>query len=796
MTDDNQTPDELEQANMSDTQSMSEPSAETTTESKDWRAELAAWLLQHSKTIPPNLRELREEFVHRFPKERLGDLTLEEYALGHEGTRDSFCYWLERKTRYLGSILGGNVTKFGVWYNKDSGWRWVSRYESAEDALAQIKTGLSAMMQAVEDDHYDMLDKIGGKYLGYSYSLRCKPLNLYFPDEFLPIYTLKGLAHFAKLFDLKLEGEIVERNRQLLHRLKQYPEFAGFDTHQLMGFLYQCFPPPEETQGEAVAPRPPALATQLPDLAPELQRLMDMTTRTRNVLLYGPPGTGKTWLVNHFTNYFLLRHNVAREQADEYWRAIVDKDRARQQALSARARGETAESEQQFWWLNANEEEWDWEQLFARGEWCFGKRHPPQNFAAAKRGDLIFGYFARPHSQIVCTAYVAGELAWREFDGERKECVVIKPGARLAHPLDWGKVSENEVLNNSAVVRTNARGSMHALSHEEARELLRLINAEGNDVRPLPRGGYTEFVTFHQSFAYEEFVEGLKPVLLADEQDADLTTTRSASESPAAVRDSGQEIGYKIQPGVFRRICARAAAAWRVYGDAAPKYLLVIDEINRANIAKVLGELITLLEDDKRLGEENALTVRLPYSGARFGVPPNLYLLGTLNTADRSIALLDLALRRRFTFVEMMPRGEVISPPEIEGVNLPALLKTLNERISALRDPDHQIGHSYFMNLQDEGDLRFTWYRRIVPLLQEYFYNDGERLRAVLGNDFTRPVSFQPPKGAAWGELYEADRQRYEIKDLNGAEFLAALRKLAGATGGDEAMPEETAAIP
>jgi 5-methylcytosine-specific restriction protein B len=193
-------------------------------------------------------------------------------------------------------------------------------------------------------------------------------------------------------------------------------------------------------------------------------------------------------------------------------------------------------------------------------------------------------------------------------------------------------------------------------------------------------------------------------------------------------------------PGVLRRICARAEAAWRNHRAKAPKYLLIIDEINRANIAKVFGELITLIEDDKRLGEPNEVTVTLPYSGDRFGIPPNLYFLGTMNTADRSIALLDLALRRRFTFLELMPEPSLL--PTIAGVDLSRLLTRLNERIAALLDRDHQIGHSYFMANADADfdadDLRFVWYHRVVPLLQEYFYNDGERLHAILGDDFVK----------------------------------------------------------
>ena len=220
-----------------------------------------------------------------------------------------------------------------------------------------------------------------------------------------------------------------------------------------------------------------------------------------------------------------------------------------------------------------------------------------------------------------------------------------------------------------------------------------------------------QFTTFHQSFVYEDFIEGFKA-----------QTTEDGS------------IHYAVEDGVFKNMALSAIE------NPELNYVLIIDEINRGNISRIFGELITLLEDDKRLGRDNELSTTLPYSKKIFTVPQNLYIIGTMNTADKSLAQLDLALRRRFDFVEMMPDTELLGDIKIFGESVAHLLDTINKRIQALLDREHVIGHAYFMSLlgKTDADERNALAQqiiknKIIPLLQEYFFDDWESIMRVLG---------------------------------------------------------------
>ncbi|EPS5759067.1 McrB family protein, partial [Campylobacter coli] len=204
-------------------------------------------------------------------------------------------------------------------------------------------------------------------------------------------------------------------------------------------------------------------------------------------------------------------------------------------------------------------------------------------------------------------------------------------------------------------------------------------------------------------------------------------------------------------------------------------YIIIIDEINRGNISKIFGELITLIEPSKRIGEKEELKVRLPYSGDEFGVPKNVYILGTMNTADRSITSLDTALRRRFEFIEMMPDVGKLSN-NCEGVDLQKLLEVINARIEYLLDREKTIGHAFFIGVENLEDLKKVFQNKIIPLLQEYFYNDYALINAVLNdNGILEKQDINSNYLKSITEFIESDKVIYKFsdsKDWEGETFI------------------------
>ncbi len=302
----------------------------------------------------------------------------------------------------------------------------------------------------------------------------------------------------------------------------------------------------------------------------------------------------------------------------------------------------------------------------------------------------------------------------------------------------------------------------------------------------LPKNGETsnkiEFVTFHPSFGYEEFIEGLRP---NTDENGSLTFHIHdgifKQFAQAACNILFKEAGIDKQwlpDGNIPKLSGEEKMRIRETAPEVPFYL-VIDEINRGDISRIFGELITLLEADKRYGEANEITTTLPYSKTSFAIPPNLYLIGTMNTADKSIALVDTALRRRFGFIEMMPDYELLHrlfagvSDEAKSVTdlATSLLEEINTRIRNRYDRDHQIGHSYLVPLKDAKTrdeavemLQSAWYYEILPLLQEYFYDSPRKLHEVIGDAFVS---------------VEGDHSFCFRDELVGEQFLVAIGGIA-----------------
>ncbi len=414
-----------------------------------------------------------------------------------------------------------------------------------------------------------------------------------------------------------------------------------------------------------------------------------------NLILYGPPGTGKT-------------HRLQASYLPAYEQKPIDADPAA--------------------WIHINVEgrKW-WEVVF-----------------------LTLHTLGRPASvsEIIEHPYIRAKASGSDNQNIRATCwnalQYHTPVTSARVQVEVSRRSAPYIFDKDQDGRWRLVGDWNDSCASLVEQAERLHRGPAGSDAPIRR---YEFVTFHQSYAYEDFVEGIRP----------------------QVGSEGM-LSYEVKPGLFRRLCSRAKA------DPAHRYALFIDEINRANIGKVFGELITLLEPDKRATYDaegrlaSGLEVTLPYSEEVFGVPANLDVYGTMNTADRSIALLDLALRRRFQFEELMPTPAAI-PGTSDGkipdgaggeINLVQLLEVMNRRLAYLLHRDQTIGHAYFMKIRDFASLQRVLAREIVPLLQEYFYEDWDRIRLVLADRVARadiqiirrrPISTRALFGAASEEL-------------------------------------------
>ena len=565
-------------------------------------------------------------------------------------------------------------------------------------------------MQRVMDE---LLEGISSK-TDRAYGMRHAILYLAFPDLYERIISTRDKERIVDSYDSLIDSTTPDDLDRAIHRIREAlsPEydtpdgpfdFYDDDLRTIWRDEKRVSQTPATTIRKEGDIEKEHQAGQTDEVPEELADMLGILEQTRNLVIYGPPGTGKT--------YF------AKRAAESIVRPQIE------QPLSERAI-----------MLQAIEELAGYEML------------------------ALSMYHSGANSARSVPEIMAQPLVQLRFQ--------VKP---IKHPSNsiWFYLQQHTNPESKTVNVANRRPPYLFDKDEqgqwsltdEGREYVEASLADHVDILNRVRDDRTidqflMWTTFHQSYAYEDFVEGLRPI-------------------PAD--DASGDVSYEITPGVFRRICARATA------DRENKYVLVIDEINRGNIAKILGELITLLEDDKREGKANALSIVLPYSGDSFSVPENLYVIGTMNTADRSIALLDVALRRRFAFQELMPKPELLDGSTIDSaeavVPLGDLLRSLNQSIRRVLDRDHQIGHSYFLEVLNTAEeeradaLDFVWINRVMPLLEEYFYGQRDRLVELL-------APFSTDIEAALQQTDTEDMD-LEIGRIRGEDLMVALARLA-----------------
>lgn len=624
-----------------------------------------------SKTVAER-EEILADFVKAWPVSKIESLTLDQYIKVDD--KSTLAYWLEFGLgRFLGSIKGGDASKFGIYERKaepkgsrsfigsDERYSWKKKYgDSAASAFSKIKECMLHTIRAAQRGDLDAVESID-----FEPALKWKLAFLYQNHQqpcVLPIYQLKMLK---KLASDKPYATHSDAYRDLMSRRGQEPVLQYGER------LWSNVPEAED--GNILDDESDETPASADSSGASLMR------HALNQILYGPPGTGKT-----YETIYAALQILDPAAAAAYKQVDGDKAASPAQRLAAREK-----LKQRF------------DELSAEQRVRFVTFH--QSFSYE---DFVEGLRAE-------TDETSGQLRYDVSDGVFKSlCRDARSKAELLSVFDQAieRLQEKLDASNGRLSLKTVRGKAFEVAYE---------------------GGKT-FRVFPSSTEVDDpyYVASMDNVRKLFAGDA-----KKGMYNPSYVE------------GMLRYLqaeCGLPAKPESAESSAEVKpYVLIIDEINRGNISRIFGELITLIEPSKRAGADEALSVTLPYSKETFSVPANVYIIGTMNTADRSLAGLDLALRRRFSFTEMPPQPELLDQVEVEGVNIGQMLRVMNQRITVLLDRDHTIGHAYFMPLQTKPTLDMLadiFRQKILPLLQEYFFEDWERIRWVL-NDQTKPDS-------------------------------------------------------
>lgn len=640
-------------------------------------------------------RKIFLDFQQKWTLDRVQNMTLDEYTSVGGSSRDDFCYWLESKLDKIGSIWGGSAFKFGIYRcNKpekdriegkrkyESGYAWFIKYgDTKAQAFETIKSKIIEIIKASKVNDLEQIDSI----------------------DFSPAIKWKIAFHYQNIDDFKI---IDIFQKEMLENIAEY-EFG--DRLLTIPQIHQSILGNQHWGLEALQNKARELWTKY---ATSEEQLAEYAKRQKhqhkidiplNQILYGPPGTGKTYntidkSLEILYDYELIDF-IPQERGDK--KVLFDKFIKQGQisfvtfhqsygyedfveGIKPRLSGKNDESQ-----ISEKMEYEIRDGIFKQMCKEASKNYEKslKNISEVKQeielDDLLEQY----------ATYTEDELKeGKEPKFESKEWT-SKMKIQGVHRLQNGDFS------SIVIGVSNDSSSMQRLSQKVIKRDYEKFKSgeikDWNDIKPSyeskshRHGNAGYYFTLYESIA--EF-----------EKTHYQTSTIPSLEST---------LDNRLKP-----------------------YILIIDEINRGNISKILGELITLLESSKRKDEEEALEVILPYSQEPFSVPNNLYIIGTMNTADRSIALLDTALRRRFEFIEMMPDSSLLST-DCDGVDLQRLLESINNRIEFLLDRERSVGHAFLIDVKNLSDLKAVFKNKILPLLQEYFYDDYAKINAVLNNN-------------------------------------------------------------
>lgn len=699
-----------------------------------------------------------EKFYGQFPLDRLPSLTLEDYCLGTGCKPENFSWWIERGLfRALGRYTPGTSRGHLIYLKPGGNYDIHLRLADLgpQEALKTIlkTTHTVATLHSLEeavviDNRKELAKRVGipearlvggdGRFL--------RLLAVYHPDWMIPINSGGHMRHFLTQFsdelDPDLPGKPVAASLQL-HRLFKEVRTVVDSEISPWGFTRLLY----DQELGIIPPKRPARGVAGDEVSPNADTEAPIPL---NQILYGPPGTGKTYATVDRALEIIDPAFVSETEVHKDGRA---QRKARYDELVAAKRIGFV----------------TFHQSFSYEDFIEGLKASTDDEGQIKYEveDGVFKQVAGAASAAMEGAKeplkaselnLKGRRIWKMSLGNTlgpdaavyEECLEKKV-VLLGYGGDAdlsGATTAEEVLERLRTHSPAATGSDYQV---KACNLF-VNRMKVGDIVVVSDGNYRfraigevtgDYAFIPADENWDGFYQQSRPVRWLR------TFSPSLSHDLIMNKIFSQQTIYELKSSVID--IQRLESFLVVEGGETPKptgttpYVLIIDEINRGNISRIFGELITLIEDSKRQGQPEALKVKLPYSKEMFSVPKNLYLIGTMNTADRSLAQIDIALRRRFVFEELMPDPSVLNKiPAISGVHIERMLSVMNRRIEMLYDREHTIGHTFFLSLRDDpslAELQRIFEGRILPLLEEYFFEDWEKIRLVLG-DNQKPVEF------------------------------------------------------